>query len=54
MAIARRFVNAIDWSFAVTELFADAFGLVAGSLGLAPNFVGFVDLLLQSNGARIM
>jgi hypothetical protein len=54
MAVASRFVNAVGESFAVIKLFADAFSLVAGRLGLPPDFIGFVDLLLQSNGAGIM
>ena len=54
MAAASRFVKAIGESFAVIKLFADAFSLVAGRLRLSPNFISFVDLLLQSNGAGIM
>lgn len=54
MAVARLSVQAVRDSFGIGDFIADALGFVAGSLGFSPYFVGFVNLLLQSNGAGIM
>jgi hypothetical protein len=54
MAVAGLSVQAVCGRFRIGDFTADSLGFVAGSLGFSPYFVGFVDLLLQSNGAGIM